>query len=85
MTSKFTDNGVPVIIGEYGSARGNDEASRVFFSEMFVKLCHENGIPAFLWDNGSELDRSTLQWQNPELVTALNRAVSGKDYEPVKE
>lgn len=85
MTSKFTDNGVPVIIGEYGSARGNDESSRVFFTEMFVKLCHDSGIPAFLWDNGSELNRSTLQWQNPELVTALNRAVSGEDYQPVKE
>ena len=84
MTDKFTDNGIPVIIGEYGTARGNDEPSRVYFSETFVKLCHENNIPAFLWDNGSELDRGSLKWQNPELPKALNRAVSDKNYTPAK-
>lgn len=84
MTDKFTDNGIPIIIGEYGTARGNDEASRVYFSEMFVKLCHENNIPAFLWDNGSELNRNNLEWQNPKLPEALNRALSEKDYIPEK-
>lgn len=84
MTDKFTDNGIPIIIGEYGTARGNDEASRVYFSEMFVKLCHENNIPAFLWDNGSELNRNNLEWQNPKLPEALNRAISDKNYTPAK-
>ncbi len=82
MTSTFTDNDIPVIIGEYGTSWGNDEKSRVFFSEMFVKLCHEDNIPTFLWDNGSELERNTLEWRNPELPEALNRAVSDEDYEP---
>lgn len=84
MTDKFTDNSIPIIIGEYGTARGNDEASRVYFSEMFVKLCHENNIPAFLWDNGSELDRNKLEWHNPKLPEALNRAIGEKDYIPEK-
>jgi endoglucanase len=83
MKTTFTDNGIPVIIGEY-AASGSDTDSVVFFCEKLVKLCSDSGIAAFLWDNGGEVDRYTYEWRTPELLEALNRAVSGEDYTPVK-
>ena len=85
MKSNFTDKGVPVIVGEY-AASGNDFASCVFFCEKLVKLCHDSGIAAFLWDNGSgQVDRTTGAWRSPEMLAALQRAVSGEDYTPEKQ
>lgn len=81
----FVDNGVPVIIGEYGTGAKNDTASRVFFCETLTKLCNDAGIPCFFWDNGEEFDRESFEWRTEGLIDALNRAVSGEDYEPVKQ
>lgn len=79
----FVDNGIPVIISEYGT-KGSDAASRVFYCEKLTKLCHDNKIAAFLWDDGSELDRESLTWRTPELIEALKRASSGNAYTPKK-
>ena len=51
---------------------------------MFTKLCHENSIAPFMWDDGAQFNRETCEWNYPELVEAMNRAVSGEDYEVVK-
>lgn len=83
LKTKFVDNDIPVMITEYG-AKGKDAASRVFFCEKLLKLCRDNDIAAFLWDDGSELDRTTFEWHTPELIEALNRASSGEDYTPEK-
>lgn len=80
----FVDNGIPVIIGEYGTGTGSDTASRIYFAEMFTKLCADAGIPCFYWDNGGEFDREKMEWNTDGLIDALNRAVSGEDYEVQK-
>lgn len=80
----FVAKGTPVIMGEYGFGQ-NDPASTVFFSEMFVKLCHNLGIGTFLWDNGDQYDRTNMYWYNPELIAALQRATSGEDYTVTKK
>lgn len=80
----FVDNGIPVIIGEYGTGTGNDTASRIYFAEMFTKLCADAGIPCFYWDNGGEFDRVEMEWRTDGLIEALNHAVSGEDYEVQK-
>ncbi len=80
----FIDQGIPVIIGEYGTMKSNDTASRVFFCEKLTKLCFEAGIPCYFWDNGEEYDRINFQWRTPGLIDALRHAVSGKDYEVTK-
>lgn len=79
----FTSRDIPVIITEYG-VKGRDRASRVFFCEKLTKICHGAGIAAFLWDDGTELDRVDFTWNDPELIKALKRASSGKDYTPEK-
>ena len=83
LKTTFIDNGIPVIIGEYGTGN-NEKASVIYFDEMLTKLTHDIGIPVFLWDNGAVFNRSTLQWNDPDLLTALQRAVSGDDYEVTK-
>ncbi len=80
LKSTFVDNGVPVIVGEFGTGVWNEEASGIYFSEMFVKLCHEAGIATFMWDDGAQFNRATCTWNYPDLPEALNRAVSGEDY-----
>ena len=83
LRTNFVDNGIPVIITEYG-AKGRDKASRVFFCEMLNKLCRDNFISAFLWDDGSEFDRTSYTWNTPELLAALKRSTSGHSYVPEK-
>lgn len=83
MKTNFVDKGIPVIIGEY-AASGNDLDSCIFFIEKFVKLCTDNGMAAFLWDNGEQVDRSTYEWRTPEYLKVLKRATSGEDYTPAK-
>lgn len=84
MVKNFVDKGVPVIIGEFGTGIWNEKASGIYFSEMFTKLCHDAGIATFMWDDGAQFDRSTCTWRYPELLEAMQRAVSGEDYEVVK-
>lgn len=84
MTDNFINKGIPVIIGEFGTGIWNDKASGVYFSEMFTKLCHQNSIAAFMWDDGAQFNRETLEWNYPELIKAMNRAVSGENYEVTK-
>lgn len=85
LKSTFVDQGIPVIIGEYGTGFGNDNASRVYFCEMLTKLCADAGIPCFFWDNGEEFDRVNMEWRTEGLIEALNRAVSGETYEVTKQ
>ncbi|WP_124100347.1 glycoside hydrolase family 5 protein [Ruminococcus sp. Marseille-P6503] len=84
MAENYVSKGIPVIIGEFGTGVWNEKESGVYFSEMFTKLCHENGIAPFMWDDGAQFNRETYEWNYPELVEAMNRAVSGEDYEVVK-
>lgn len=83
MKSTFTDNGIPVIIGEY-AASGNDHDSVIYFCEKLVKMCDDYGIATFLWDNGGQVNRYTYEWRTPTLLEALKRATSGEEYVPVK-
>lgn len=80
---RFTLNNIPVLIGEYGFGQ-NEPASCVYFTENFVKLCHDRKIATFLWDNGEQYNRTTMEWYNPDLIKALQRAISGENYTIVK-
>ncbi len=83
MKTNFTDRGIPVIIGEY-AASGNDLSSCIFFMEKLAKMCSDYGIAAFILDNGGQVDRNTYEWRTPQYLAALQKAVSGEDYTPVK-
>jgi endoglucanase len=61
MKTKFVDNGIPVILGEYGVVKrtltGNSDqelhlASRLHFYNYFVESAVNKGIIPFNWDTG---------------------------------
>lgn len=83
LKSTFTDKGIPVIIGEYGTGYGNEAKSKAFFSARLTYLCRQASIPCFLWDNGGELDRETYEFKTPGLKDALQNAIENQQ-EPTK-
>lgn len=85
LRTRFVDNGIPVIISEYGAPSLSDETSRIYFCERLTKQCRDNYISTFLWDDGSVLDRKEYVWREPKLLAALRRATSGNAYVPKKQ
>jgi endoglucanase len=64
MKTKFVNNGVPVMFGEFAAGKRIDYpeltgaeytrhlASRTYFDKKVVELCNANGIKPYFWDNG---------------------------------
>ncbi|MDR0455491.1 MAG: glycoside hydrolase family 5 protein [Treponema sp.] len=53
--NKFINNGIPVIIGEYGAVRqasAAGKAHRKYYMEYVTKYAHDCGMIPFYWDNG---------------------------------
>lgn len=70
----FTNEDIPVVIGEFSASNYNNTEARVDWATYYLNWAKKLGIPCFLWDNnainnGSNaseshgyLDRSSLQW-----------------------
>ncbi len=82
---KFTKQGIPVVMGEFGAANKNNLASRVEYTSYYVSTAKKYGIICCWWDNekmtGDEpngyfglLDRTTYEWVFPEIVEAMIQA-----------
>lgn len=77
----YVEQGVPVIIGEFGARdKGGNLQSRVDFASFYMASAAARGIPCVWWDNhgfvgNGELfgimDRAKAQWAHPEIVDAL--------------
>lgn len=78
LKTTFVDKGIPVIVGEYGTCYGNDEASRVKFCEDFVSFCTEAGIPTYIWDDGGLFLRADMKWQNEDIINGIKKAAGAK-------
>ena len=78
MKAKFVDNGIPIIVGEYGAALKTLDSptlqkihneSYEYYHRYVVGNLKKYGMVPFLWDNGSLFDRETyeikqeLQWK----------------------
>jgi len=54
--TRFINNGIPVIIGEYGAVRQSSatgKAHRLYYMEYVTKCAADCGLIPFYWDNGS--------------------------------
>ncbi len=71
LKTTFIDNGIPVIIGEYGTGASNDTASRILFNNTLVSECRAAGIPCCIWDNGTVVDRNTYEWITEGMLEGL--------------
>jgi endoglucanase len=86
MKTKFVDNGIPVIVGEYAAMARTDVADHSIYREYYLKyitqsMINHNIIP-FYWDagftgnHGSGLfDRKTGQQAYPGIIKAITGAV----------
>ena len=69
LKTTFIDNGVPVIIGEYGATKTNkeEESVRLFISSVCKEATSRQLCPV-LWDTtGLHYDRSTCKLVDPQL------------------
>ncbi len=86
LTTRFTSQGIPVIMGEYGVVNKNNPEQRAYHNEIFNLLCKESGIVPVYWDQGwydrsadpvdysfALVDRVTCKSIDQEVTDALMR------------
>ncbi len=86
--NKFVKNGIPVIIGEWGSIDKSNTAARAVHAEYYAKAVRKRGMLPVWWDNGYEksggfalLSRGSGTWLIPSIVDGLIKSV--QDATPV--
>jgi len=90
---KFIQNGIPVVIGEFGALEKNGNLqARVDFAAYYVAAASARGMPCCWWDNNlfkgngerfGLLNRRTVTWDTPEILEAL-MTYAGYDAIPAK-
>ncbi|MEO7048582.1 MAG: cellulase family glycosylhydrolase, partial [Ferruginibacter sp.] len=88
MKRKFTDKGIPVIIGGFGAYKrklpqGSDEklheASVAYFQKYFVKSAISKGIIPFYWDvNMGLFNRGKCTVLDEQILEALTKGANEK-------
>ncbi len=82
LKSKFIDEGIPVLIGEFGAisklSDSENQNSRKYYLEYLTSQMKENGLVPFYWDNGFDgnygfaiFDRASGAILYPDLVEVL--------------
>ncbi len=80
LKQKFIDQGVGVVIGEFGSTNKDNTEARTAWAEAYTGKAAENGIACILWDNGGTkvgeenfgmIDREQLEIFYPEVLNAM--------------
>lgn len=82
LKQKFSDKGVPVIIGEFGCVNASNESDRAEYYKYYISSAKSQGIKCFIWDNGVAsgessygiFDRKTLSW-NETLLKAIMQGI----------
>lgn len=79
--NRFINNGIPVVIGEFGARDKNDNTQdRIDFATYYIAYARANGMTCFWWDNNSFsgngenfglLDRKTVSWKYKGIVDGL--------------
>ena len=91
--AQFADNGIPVILGEYGAFpnehyadhqsevdKANILKSRIAYYKSVQKFGLENGLLPFAWDTGELIDRNTGAILVPEIVNGIMEGASTTSY-----
>lgn len=84
LKARFIDQGVPVILGEYGACHQDGfEDYRRYYMEYVTKAAVDRGIVPIYWDNGAEgsggekfglFNRTTYAPLHPQVLEAMVRA-----------
>ena len=84
---KFTDRGLPIILGEYGALyrlqlTGDEltehKKSRSYYLEYITEAAIRHGMVPFYWDNGAPdfvlISRSSNQVVHPDALQAIMKS-----------
>ncbi|WP_208559460.1 cellulase family glycosylhydrolase [Marinilactibacillus kalidii] len=80
----FTENGIGVVIGEYGLLgydKGDDVnplGETLKFLEFINYYADQKGLNLILWDNGQHIDRYTYQWKNTRFGDMIESSMEGR-------
>ena len=92
LNSKFLTKNVPVVVGETSATNRNNTAERVKWADYYWGTASKySNVAMVLWDNniyqnnsaGSDgechmyIDRNSLQWKDPEIISAIMKHVDG--------
>ncbi len=86
LKEKYTDQGVPVVLGEYGAAHKNNDGARAYYYEAMTRMSVMCGVVPICWSAGAYnlnakpadysmcfFDRKTYEQPFPGVVTAMMR------------
>ncbi|MCR8557208.1 cellulase family glycosylhydrolase [Mucilaginibacter sp. BJC16-A38] len=79
MKTKFVNNGIPVVMGEFAAGRRSvsgdsltfNVASRAYWHNYVIHTALANGMLPFLWDTGSIISRSNYSVQDQQQLAAM--------------
>ncbi|PTM59508.1 cellulase family glycosylhydrolase [Desmospora activa] len=75
---RYTSQGYPIILGEYGTLGNNEKHSKWLYHDHLIRLCRQYGIATMWWDNGNDhFDRSKRQWRDPVVKDIIEEASAG--------
>ena len=57
MNQLFIQEGIPVVVSEFGCVDKNNPDDRQAWTQYFIKLAKENDITCVWWDNGNFSDK----------------------------
>lgn len=92
LNAKFLSKNIPVVVGETSATNRNNRDDRVKWADYYWGAAAKySNVAMLLWDNniydnnsaGSDgechryIDRSTLQWTVPEIISAIMKHVKG--------
>lgn len=78
----FTENGIGVVIGEYGllgydkSETVNQFGETLKFLEFINHYAREKDMTLMLWDNGQHLNRYNYEWYNPQFGEMIEKSMN---------
>lgn len=91
--NRYTVNGIPVVIGEYGALSKNNLQDRVSFTAFYVATASARNMPCLWWDNNAYtgngekfglLQRKDCTFAYPEILEAI-MTYGGYDKLPAAE
>ena len=83
---RFIDQGIPVIMGEYGATLKNRDPESVrHYMTAIAEKDYKMGMCPMLWDPGTHFNRRTLAFNDPDLLKGFQKIFNTvKRDEPVK-
>ncbi len=89
--NKFVKNGIPVVVGEWGSIDKSNTSDRAFHAEYYAREVRLRGMLPVWWDNGYEksggfalINRKTQAWVFPSIADGIIKGVDdGTSFEHV--